>query len=742
MIDTNQKSTKTKILYHRYLRFNLESRFVLLLKDKIFRGTLIAILLVSASFFMFSVPQISAASELVTATATNHDQVTVVEYKNNEGNIFEITSIVLKVDKGGEFKSFKTERGWIGKKTSADTITFTSALPVKPGQSAKFGIKTDKFNPVFNWKAFDKEGDELGSGGKIETVHQNDTSSETETKTTEQPTTMDHATFKIIPDTPRVGSTLRIIGEGFGPNEKLDFYINDFKLDSFVSDGSGNFVVSTKIPEHQLADRADFIIKDLKGNQKSLSFRIQSASSRVIAQELPLTVNADSVYHRGEEKTLSGTATPGSTLSISESNPDGKVLTTYTVKADSTGIYSTKQRVPSDRPFGEYTVTITDGKNTVVHKYSLESTQKIFLATLKEKYDPGETVVFNGTALANQEMEIEINDPTGAEVYSTNIIVGENGTLTFDYPLDNAVREGTYALFATQGNEHVTILFGVGQLPASPLIATMNALNYKTTDRPEINIIGPPSSTVNLIIIDPSDKQKFTDSFSLGTDGYRTYAFNLIGYTSGVYTAVISRGNVHAENLFSVGLQTSTGSVTLRTLQETYYQGDSVLMIGNSNPNVIITLSLTDPNGNKVKTQDVFTDKKGTFSSSIFRIPSNAQIGVWKLEAGSGINHVSKDLTILEKNAESNLTIHLDKTTSYAAKNVMTISGGGAGKSHNVVITILKSDQTEIVKLTIVATGVGSYSTIWNVPSDLTPGPYTIKATDDKKSAETTFTVQ
>ncbi|MBI5378471.1 MAG: hypothetical protein HZA82_07605, partial [Thaumarchaeota archaeon] len=135
------------------------------MKDKIFRGTLIAILLVFASFFTFSVPQISAASELVTATATNHDQVTVIEYKNNEGNIFDITSVVLKVDKGGEFKSFKTEMGWIGKKTSADTITFTSTIPIKPGQSAKFGLKTDKSNPVFNWNAFDKEGDELGSGG-------------------------------------------------------------------------------------------------------------------------------------------------------------------------------------------------------------------------------------------------------------------------------------------------------------------------------------------------------------------------------------------------------------------------------------------------------------------------------------------------------------------------------------------------------------------------------------------------
>ncbi|MGH9999301.1 MAG: hypothetical protein ACRD90_05515, partial [Nitrosopumilaceae archaeon] len=102
------------------------------MKDRFVKGVIIAILLVSASFFTFTVPQISAADELVTVTATNHDQVTVIEYKNNEENIFDITSVVLKVDDGGSFKSFKTERGWIGKKTNADTITFTSTIPINP----------------------------------------------------------------------------------------------------------------------------------------------------------------------------------------------------------------------------------------------------------------------------------------------------------------------------------------------------------------------------------------------------------------------------------------------------------------------------------------------------------------------------------------------------------------------------------------------------------------------------------
>lgn len=715
----------------------MENGFVLLLKDRLVKGSIITILLVSALIFMVSIPKISAASELVTVTATNHDQVTVIEYKNNEENIFDITSVVLKVDDGGSFKSFKTERGWIGKKTDSDTITFTSTIPVKPGQSVKFGVKTDKSNPVFNWEAFDKEGDEIGSGGRITTLSQDKIPSKTETPTIGGGITED-STFKIIPDTPRVGSTLRVIGESFPPREKLDFYINDLKIESFVSDGEGKFIVSTKIPENLSSERADFIVKDQSGHQKSISLRIQGVSSR-ITEGIELTVNADSVFHRGEEKIISGTAESGSTLTISISDSSGQVLTTYTVKADGSGNYSTPHRIPSDREFGEYTITITDGKDTVVRKYVLESTQKINLAPLKERYDPGETVIINGTAITNKEIELILRDPVGMEIHSENRMVGANGTLTFNYKLTPAIREGTYVLFATQETEFATVLFGVGQLPSPPLIATMDALNYKTSEKPKINIIGPPLATISLIIIDPSDKQKFTDSFSLGIDGYHTYSFNLTGYTSGIYTAVLSRGNVHAENTFSVGLQTSTGKVTLRTLQETYHPGDPILLIGDSNPNVIITVSLTDPNGIKVKTQDVFTDRKGTYSSSVFRIPSNAQFGIWKIEAGSGINHVSKDLTVTQS-IEGTITILLDKS-SYKIDETMQIKGNGVSASHTIVIKILK-DQTEISKLSIVSTGIGTYSTIWKIPTDLSPGTYKIKVEDEPKSAETTFTVQ
>ena len=38
-----------------------------------------------------------------------------------------------------------------------------------------------------------------------------------------------------------------------------------------------------------------------------------------------------------------------------------------------------------------------------------------------------------------------------------------------------------------------------------------------------------------------------------------TYSLNLDGYSSGVYTAVISKGSTQSTEIFAVGLQTGSG---------------------------------------------------------------------------------------------------------------------------------------------------------------------------------------
>lgn len=708
--------------------------------DKFTRGILLSLLLVAGTLIPFVGTQ--AASEFITVTSTPRNGATILEYKNSEKNTSEIKSITLKTEKGGSVESFQTENGWFGKKTSAEIITFTSTASVKPGQSVKFTIKTEKSDPVFKWKAFDEKGVELGSGLSInQTPSQQGTSKET--SNAEQASAIsDKSVFRLIPATPRVGSSMRVVGEGFGPNEKLNFYIGSNKITSFVTDKKGAFIVSGKIPENQQPDRTDFVVKDTEGNQKVVSLRIQESSARISpVQNVKLTLNADTVYHRGDTKTISGTGQPETTLTISIQDSDGKIITTFTAKTDSTGAYSLSHTVPIDRAFRNYIIKVTDGKNTLFHPYTVTTTNKIILSPLKQKYEAGETVIINGTAIPNQSIQFVIKEPTGLEIYSKQIQIGNDGNVIFEYKLDTAAKRGTYIVTASQQNEEVVILFGVGEVPQPLLIMKMNAVNYKTTEQAIISIRGQPSSKVSLIIIDPSDKQKFADTITIGPDGLYTYTLSVAGYAPGVYSAVITRGNEKVETKFSVGLQTGSGSINIKVIKDTFLPGDPILILGETSPNSIITISLNDPNGNKIKTVDVLSDKKGIFSSTVFRFPGDAQKGVWVVEAHSGVNHVTKELTV--KTKDENLIVILDKNPpEYRLGDIVKITGSGATQSSNLIITILGADKAEIERLGITSTSSGDFDTVWKIPVDFSPGTYTINVKAPTKSAETTFTVK
>ena len=47
------------------------------------------------------------------------------------------------------------------KKTPQGVIIFTSSEPIKPGESVKFGVKTDKAKPGINWKALDEKDKQM-----------------------------------------------------------------------------------------------------------------------------------------------------------------------------------------------------------------------------------------------------------------------------------------------------------------------------------------------------------------------------------------------------------------------------------------------------------------------------------------------------------------------------------------------------------------------------------------------------
>ncbi|HEV2192984.1 MAG TPA: hypothetical protein VGR54_05110 [Nitrosopumilaceae archaeon] len=708
------------------------------------RAVLLLILLVSSSFTSLFFTEAHATTNLVTVTASNNNMTTTLKFTNNAGDISDISSVILQIGQGGNFKSFKTDSGWFGIKSSGNTLTFTSTNPIKAGQSANFIIKTDQSNPDITWKALDIKNNELGSG-EIGTPSLGTPSPGTPspgTPSTNHPGILDGSSFRIIPSTPSPGINVRVIGQSFSSNANLDLYIGNNKIDSFTTN-NGNFIVTTKIPDDQPTGSVSFFVKDQNGNSKTFTTIIQPAHQRAntLTQNVPLTLTADSIYHRGESKTLSGTATPGSTLTITVLDSNGNTLTTFTTTADKTGHYSYTTTVPIDAPFGEYTVAVSDGKNKVSKAHNIVTSHQIILSTSQQKVDPGKTIIINGTSISNQPVSFRINDPTGNQILAKDVNVTSDGKVVIAYTVGVGAVKGTYKVTASQGTDEVTIYFGVGETVVPQLTLKMDKLNYQNSEKPTINISGPPTSTLNLVIVDPSGKQKFADTVLLGADGFVDYSFNVTSYTPGIYSAVVTRGNDKTAANFAIGLQTGCGQITMKTVKDTYLLGDNIIILGKSNPNCIIRVTLSDPNGVIVKSVETFSDKTGIFSSTDFRIPGNGTPGTWKLEATSGINHTS--LTITVKSGHEGISVRLDRVPPiYVRGDIVTISGTGAGSDANVIIMVLGNNSTQLTSLNISSTNIGNFSTIWKIPLSFNPGSYTIQVKSATGQATTNISVQ
>ena len=183
-------------------------------------------------------------------------------------------------------------------KITSRRFNFTTTEPVKPGESVKFGVKTDKEKPGINWKALDEKDEQIETGKTLvkdlpSNIIEEQPSETKETKTeTSTSGILSDSSFRLIPEKPNVGSTVRVTGEKFGANQELDFYMDDKKLDSFKTDDSGFFIFTSKIPEDEKADRVDFVVKDKQGNEKTFSLRLGDAPEVKIAgeEDIPLSI--------------------------------------------------------------------------------------------------------------------------------------------------------------------------------------------------------------------------------------------------------------------------------------------------------------------------------------------------------------------------------------------------------------------------------------------------------------------
>ena len=702
-------------------------------------GIVISLLLVISLFTVFSITGIYAQQDVVNAKSIGFEETTIIEFENS-GDV-EIKTFRIWLGQENSFKSFKTEKGWTGEKTPQGVIIFSASEPIKPGQSVKFGIKTDKAEPGINWKAIDKNNNELQIGKTLVT--------ESPTK----PTTigskltangesgiLSSSTFRLIPEKPHVGATVRVTGEQFSPNHDFNLYVENAFMDSFTTNEEGRFMLTTKIPESQKADRVNFSVKDKNGNEKLLSIRLGSSEPRMAQDDVRLTIlGLPPTISPGDVLLISGTAIPGGTVTANIKGPDGVVFTTEAVTVGNQGKWSYQTIISLDMPLGQYTAEITDGKESIKKSWMVESSKTIQIIPSKIKFEPGEMLLFNGTGLPDQEIEIILKNPNGAEIFSDIVQPKSDGFFKFEFPTEQSTLQGTYSIIAFQGEQSEIIQVGLGEPPKAQLVIKMDKLNYKAGNTAIISISGEASSTASLLVIDPSDKPKFSDTVTLGPDGKKDYELDLSNYGSGVYTAVLTRGNAQSEEVFSVGLQTGSGEINVGVTKTEFKPGDPVLVLGDTGPNVLLTITLYDTDGKQVKKKETFTNKNGRFSEGSFRIPTDAKIGTWKIKAASGPNFDEQEFAVVPSKTEG-MSVEVFKVEQIAQDMLLTIRGFGGPVSQIVIVEIYSSDGELIQSLNnVFTTKEGDFVVIWKVPKDTLPGIITIKASYHADSAENTF---
>ena len=681
----------------------------------------------------------------VDVKSISFEETTIIEVTNNSNENIDTFRIWLGSD--FNFKSFKTEKGWVGEKTPQGIMVFSSSDIIKVGESVKFGVKTDKVSSGINWKALNEKNEQINIGkvlsGELPSVSTNPDVNQTPQSS--EGSIKENSIFRIVPEKPNVGSSIRVTGDQFGTNQEFDFYIDSKKIGSFVTDEDGHFMTTMKIPETQKADRVDFKIKNKIGDEKSISLRIGEPDNRIPESDnIKLTIQGiPNTIHRGDFLEISGTAQPGSAITAEITNPDDEIINTRTAEVDSKGNWKLEEPiiVPLDAIFGKYSATISDGRENLLKSWSVESDKVIIIVPSSLKFEQGEIMTFEGTALPNKSIEIVIEDPLGKEIFADFIQVDESGEISFEFQTEQTTLKGTYTVIATQENHKEFIYAGIAQLPTIPVNLEFDKLNYKAGDIAEIILSGKASEIISLLIIDPSDKPiGEAISITLQPDGRGSHSLDLTNYASGVYSAVISKGSDQSTEIFTVGLQTGSGDIEINTTKSDYIPGDSILLLGDTAANVLLTVSMMDPDGNIIKEKETFSDKNGKISESTFRIPSEGKHGTWTINAKSGSNFDTIEIVVSAVLEEGMIIKITEKPKLDGVNDFINIQISGAAQT--VEIEMLDDNENNITKLEFIASGSGEINQPWMIPKDMEPGTYTIIAKDAFNVAETTFVIE
>ncbi|KAG2478987.1 MAG: conserved exported protein of unknown function [Nitrosopumilales archaeon] len=656
---------------------------------------------------------------------------------------FENTSIIQFTNQGTEdlksfriwltdfsVKSVKSETGWSVQNTPEQVLIFTAIEPLKSGEKVKFGIKTDTPKPDINWKGIDQEGTLIASGKALSEP----------ISTTLSPGILPESNFRIIPENPSVGSTIRVTGDSFVSNSNLKLFLNENKLKSFQTDENGHFMLTIQISQNQNPERINFIIKDQQGKDKTISLQLNEAKEKISISEIShLTASLISdQFYRDEKLEISGSAKPASTITLSIKNSLGEFFLTDTINVDSKGNWHYSLIIPPDTSLGAYTLEINDGVDTIIKNWSVDLAKKIHIFPSKQKFTFGEVLIFNATANPNENIKIILEDPQGRTVLSDNFRVLGSNHFEIKYQTQSTSIAGTYTLFAFQNNEVEIVTVGLDEFPKNELSAKMDKVNYKIGESALIALTGQPSKALEFLIEDQNSFEKFKETITLGSDGKKNYHLNL-ELIPGIYNAVISMSDHQTTEVFTVGLQPSFLEIDLEIAKKVYSPGQSILVLGKSASNSAVDLLLINPEGNLIKKSESFTNSQGNLFLEDTWIPFDATFGKWVFRAESG--PFSTNIEFLVTPEQEEIWVGVTDIYSTLTAKFVTIEGVGAAE-HSFKITVSDPEEQNIWESSIITTKDGEFRLLWEIPKDAVSGTYSVTVDDlNGNTASTTFTL-
>jgi len=705
-------------------------------------GIFISVLLVFSVFTLISISEVDAA-EVISVNAKGYENTIIIEFEN------ESTSKIktVKMWPGGEvtFTSFKSEPGWGGGKYSdSKLLVFTATNTLNPGESVKFGLVTDEKVNAINWKALDRNDNDIDKG-KISIKVISETSSdiiEEESKEVEQAKETGselYGTKKFIPEKIRPGSDIRLVGSGFGSEENLKLYLDSAILKSVNTDKQGNFLTTISIPDAHSIGTSEFIIKDESNNIQTTSINVEESKNRFLKTSA-FEINSIPTEIRYEEMlTVSGSAYPQSAIIIAFENNERILEKTRVVSANANGDWVFEETIERTENLGEKFVIFKNNNSKTTKNLIIKSDYLIQISTSEVRYNAGETVTITGTAEPNKDTTVWIRDQDKKivryDVFTSNV----DGNLNYEFVIDDIFSAGTYTVIIKQENGSDATLFGVSNYPTSVIVALMEKTNFELNSKAILSIVGPTSSNLSITILDSNDNIKITDSITSSSIGKNKYAIDLDGLDSGVYRAVVSSTNIQDSVKFSIGLDAGSGAISLVSTKANYSPGESILVIGNTGNNARLMITLLDPSGNISAKTETFSDNSGSFSTGDIGIPPDGALGKWKVTAHNRLDNNSVEINVSIPTGKS-LTLQIEET-QFSVGDTIIIKGVGQSDSIWLGVKITNESDGEVVSLATPLTS-GTFNLPWTIPTGFDTGTYTIIVSDNENSSSFEIFIQ